>query len=67
MKLDPDPELPNVLDVPGVATILGCGTRAVRDLIASGELQHVRLGRLIRIPRHRLDEFLNNETPTDER
>jgi excisionase family DNA binding protein len=55
-------ELPTVLDVPAAAAVLGCGERAVRDLIARGELRSVRLGRLIRIPRHALVAFLAGET-----
>lgn len=50
--------LPLVLDVPQVATVLGTGERVVRDLITSGALGHVRVGRLIRVPRHRLLAFL---------
>lgn len=63
---DPDPSLPLVLDVPGVATILGCGTRTVRNLLASGELRSVRLGRLIRVPREALIDFLSAEAPPDD-
>jgi excisionase family DNA binding protein len=56
-------ELPAVLDVPGVAEVLGCGERAVRDLLQRGQLGHVRLGRLIRIPRHVLVAFLEGARP----
>ena len=60
------PDIPVVLDVPAVATILGCGDRTVRNLIATGALRSVRLGRLIRVPREALIDFLNPGTPTDE-
>ena len=56
-------DIPVVLDVAGVALILGCGERAVRNLIASRQLGHVRLGRLIRIPRHQLQCFLLSGDP----
>ena len=51
-------DLPPVLDVPGVAKVLGCSTDTVRAEIRSGRLPHVRLGRLIRIPRHELVAYL---------
>jgi len=54
-------DLPAVSDVPRVAKILGCSTDAVRTLITSGQLDHVRIGRLIRIPRHMLVGFLEGE------
>ena len=54
-------DLPPVSDIGGVATILGCSTDAVRTLISSGDLDHVRIGRLIRVPRHMLVDFLKGE------
>ena len=51
-------DLAPVMDVGEVAQVLGCGQTIVRSLISSGTLGHVRLGRLIRIPRHTLLAFL---------
>lgn len=51
-------DLPVVMDVTAVATILGCSERHVRSLIASGDLGHVRLGRLVKVPRHALLKLL---------
>lgn len=46
------------LDVDATAEILGCSPWLVRRLIRDGDLRHVRLGRLIRIPRHEIERFL---------
>ena len=54
-------ELPPVLRVPQVADLLDCGERAVRSAIDRGDLGSVRVGRLIRIPRHALVRFLETE------
>lgn len=54
-------DTPAVSDVGQVATILGCSPDAVRTLITSGQLDHVRIGRLIRVPRHMLIDFLKGE------
>ena len=51
-------DLPPVTDVAGVAEILGCHPDTVRHLIDSGQLKSVHLGRLIRVPRHAVVEFL---------
>ena len=51
-------DLPPVLDVPGVAKILGCSPDTIRAEIRAGRLPHVRVGRLIRIPRHQLVAYL---------
>ena len=55
-------DLPAVLDVPGVAKVLDCSTDTVRAEIRTGRLPHVRLGRLIRIPRHSLIGYLEGDT-----
>jgi excisionase family DNA binding protein len=54
-------DIPPVSDVQGVATVLGCSVDAVRTLISNGDLDHVRIGRLIRVPRHMLIDFLKGE------
>ena len=56
--MNPYDDLPLVLDVPAVAAVLGTGERVVREEIAAGRLEHVRVGRLIRVPRHCLLSYL---------
>lgn len=52
-------DLEPVLTVSEVMEVLGCGRRTAYDLVASGALRSVRLGRAIRIPRSALREFLD--------
>lgn len=51
-------DLPPVVDVHGAAEVLGCSPDTVRRRIAAGELGSVRIGRLVRIPRHALVALL---------
>jgi len=51
-------DLPPVCDVRSVARYLDCSEFTVRELIKRGELDHVRLGRLIKIPRSAIARFL---------
>jgi excisionase family DNA binding protein len=44
-------------NVPSVSRKLGCSDATTRQLIASGALGHVRLGRLIRVSSIHLIEF----------
>lgn len=53
-------DLPAVMDVPAAAAVLGCSKRKIYDLIREGELGHLRLGRLVRVPRHSLVAFLRS-------
>ncbi len=50
---------PAVLTVAQVAEILGCCEKNVRKLVENGELIAVRVGRLIKIPKDRLIDFLH--------
>jgi excisionase family DNA binding protein len=52
-------DVPVVLDVRQAASVLNCSERLVRTMIASGELGHVRLHRLVRVPRHQLLKLLH--------
>jgi excisionase family DNA binding protein len=45
-----EPELPQFLSVVEVAAVLRVDRKTVHKLIASGDLPHVRLGRVLRIP-----------------
>lgn len=52
-------EIPIASDVPTAARILDCDPQTIRNLINRGELRAIRVGRLIRIPRESLLDFLN--------
>ena len=43
-------QLPQFLSVAEVAAVLRVDRKTIHKLIASGELPHVRLGRVVRIP-----------------
>jgi excisionase family DNA binding protein len=49
------------VDVPGAAERLSIGERTVWDLVHSGRLRSVRIGRRVVIPVAALDEFLNGD------
>ena len=49
---------PPVLDADDVATILGVTSKTVRKLVNSGELNSIKVGRLIRIPKDMLIDYL---------
>ena len=51
-------ELAPVLTVADVAAFLACSEFTVRQLVRTSRIGHVRLGRLIKIPRHDLASFL---------
>jgi excisionase family DNA binding protein len=49
-----------LLSVMDVANALGCGRTLVYELIGSGQLETVKLGRLRRIPADALDELVRH-------
>ena len=51
-------ELPVTLRVEDLMPILGIGRNNAYELIRSGQIRSVRIGRQIRIPREALLEFL---------
>ena len=51
-----------LLNVRQVATALGCGRTYVFELLASGELPMVKLGRLTRIPASALLDLIAKRT-----
>ena len=55
---------PPVLSVDDVAGILGITPKTVRNLIKNGEIAGIKVGRLIRIPKDRLVEYLERGTVT---
>lgn len=51
-------DLPMILWVEDLMPILGIGRNTAYELIRSGQIRSVRIGRQIRIPRDALLEFL---------
>ena len=51
-------DLPMILRVKDLMPILGIGRNTAYELIRSGQIRSVRVGRQIRIPREALLEFL---------
>ena len=47
-----------LLRVEEVARLLGIGRSKTYELIARGELPSLRIGRLVRVPRHALDQWI---------
>jgi excisionase family DNA binding protein len=52
-------EFPDVGRVEEVASVLRCSKWCVYDLINTGALKSIRLGRAIRVTRRALEEFLS--------
>ena len=52
-------DLPMTLRVEELMPILGVGRNTAYELIRSGQIRSIRIGRQIRIPREALLEFLN--------
>ncbi|MHB1526452.1 MAG: helix-turn-helix domain-containing protein [Candidatus Dormibacteria bacterium] len=48
-----------LLDVNEVASLLGCGRTYVYGMIQRGELPVVKLGRLTKVPRLAVDEYVD--------
>jgi excisionase family DNA binding protein len=51
-----------LLRVEEVARMLGIGRSTVFEMIGRRELPVLRIGRLVRIPRHALDEWIAERT-----
>ena len=51
-------QIPLVLKVDDLANILQVGRSVVYELIRSGQIQSIRVGYKIRIPRHALIQYL---------
>mgnify|MGYP000392719849 CR=1 FL=1 len=51
-------ELPMTLRMEDLMTILGIGRNTAYELIHSGQIRSIRIGRQIRIPREALLDFL---------
>lgn len=53
-------DLPLTLTVEETATVLRIGRTAAYNLVRSGKLRSIRCGKLIRIPRDAIFEFLKS-------
>ncbi len=58
---------PMLLTVPETARLLRISRNLAYELVARGELPAVRLGRVIRIPRRELDDWLEKSAAKPER
>jgi excisionase family DNA binding protein len=52
-------EIPQLVTVAELARFLGVGRGKAYDLVRRGEVEHVRLGRLVRIPRVAIARFVD--------
>ena len=52
-------QMPVILTTPQLAEILGIGRNAAYELVRSGKIKSVHIGRQIRIPRDSLIQFLS--------
>lgn len=59
IPITPD-NLPVVLSVQQLAEVLQIGRNSAYDLVKSGQIRSIRIGRTIRIPQAALLEYLNN-------
>lgn len=54
-------ELPLTLRVEELMPILGIGRNTAYELVRSGQIRSVRIGRQLRIPKGALQEYLNRK------
>ena len=52
-------ELPLVLRVEDLSRVLGIGRNTTYELVRSGQIRSIRIGRQLRIPRSELQRFLD--------
>lgn len=55
----PDTFTPLVFDVDQLAKILSIGKNMAYELVRSGQVRSIKVGRCYRIPKAAIDEFLN--------
>lgn len=55
---------PELLRAVEVATVLGISRSKAYDMIASGELPSIRIGKYVRVPRARLYAWIDAHTET---
>lgn len=54
-------ELPLVLRVEDLMSVLGVGRNTAYELVRSGQIESIRVGRQLRITKQALVAFMNNE------
>ena len=54
-------ELPLTLRVEDLMPILGIGRNTAYELVRSGQIRSIRIGRQLRIPKAEVISFLNNK------
>jgi excisionase family DNA binding protein len=58
-------DLPAVLTVEETAELLRIGRSAAYEGVRAGEIPSIRVGRCIRVPKHRLEQLLGEVSPND--
>ena len=53
-------ELPLVLNVENLMSLLGIGRQSAYQLVRSNQIRSVRIGKQIRIPKDAVQEYLNS-------
>lgn len=56
-----------LLTVNDVADILGCGRTMVYELLGTGRLRHIKIGRLTRIPPSEIDRLISGDPVGEDR
>ena len=57
-------ELPRLLSIPQACRVLGVGRSVLYQMLSSGQIRSVKIGRRRLVPREAIDEFVAN-LPTD--
>lgn len=52
-------EFPALLNISDVQEILGVGRNTAYSLVRSGKIKHLRIGRLIKVPKAELEAYLH--------
>lgn len=52
-------EFPALLNISDVQEILGVGRNTAYSLVRSGKIKHLRIGKLIKVPKATLEAYLN--------
>ena len=60
--LHPNTTIPALLTVDEAAAVLRIGRNTCYELVRQGQIPYIRLGRLIRVPRHALMSWLGEQT-----
>ena len=55
-------DLPLTLRVEDLMPILGIGRNTAYELVRSGQIKSIRIGRQIRVPKQEVVDFLNQQT-----